>query len=96
MQQLTIKTNSQWRPIIYGYELTEKERKEFDWISDIDNASFFKYKGTVYSLDDFIVCESEEFKGWDGVYNETYFSGVAIKLSKGGEYVKAARYYIKG
>lgn len=93
MQHLTIKTNNHWCPIIYGYELTGKEREDFNYIDDLDNAQFFRYKGMVYSLEEFIICESEELKEWDGVCGETYFYGVLIKLSKSGDYVKVARFY---
>ena len=94
MQQLTVKTNNQWRPTIYGMDLTQKEREDFDYLGDaLDNSQFFKYKGRVYSFDEFIVCKSEELKEWDGVCSESYFYGVLIKLSKSGDYVKVARFY---
>lgn len=59
----TIITNNVPRPIIYGYELSEKERKEFDFLNfdenklDHDNAlfdQFFRYKEQVYYLGDFL------------------------------------------
>ena len=55
---MQIKTNNQARPVLYSYELTEKERQEFDYIEDIDNsdccASFVRYKGHVYDLGEFV------------------------------------------
>lgn len=59
MAQLTIVTNNVPRFLIYAYELTEKERLEFDYMDweeidqGEDSASFFRYKGQLYDLGEF-------------------------------------------
>lgn len=82
---MKITTDHKWKQFIYGYELTPKERKEFDYMSDeeIDSPKFLRYKGWVYSINDFI--STENFPGWHGYKSDSYFSGVLIELSKDGE-----------
>jgi hypothetical protein len=94
MDNLTIKTNSHYRPLIYGNDLTAKERKEFDYYNDgaLYDASFFRYKGCTYDLGKFMRCPNG-LSLWDGYESDSYFSGVLIKFSGCGEYVKVARYY---
>jgi hypothetical protein len=63
--------------------LTEKERQEFDYLTDIDNADFVRYQDVVYGLDEFMRVEDGEgpLAGWDGYKSESYFSGVLIKYA---------------
>jgi hypothetical protein len=84
---LTIKTNNQPRETFYLFQLNEKEqkqvRKQFDYYTEeeIQEQSFFNYKGYWYSLNDFLRIEnSEELKGWDGYISDSYFSGVVVKF----------------
>jgi len=57
---LEIRTNNVPRDIIEAHELTEKERKEFDYLDwkaigrGEDSASFVRYRGELYSLSDFV------------------------------------------
>jgi len=55
MTKLQIITNRHWHYFLYGYELTKKERDEFDYLSDdeINEHSFLRYRGQVYILSDF-------------------------------------------
>lgn len=41
-EKLTIKTDNKWKNFLYGYELTAKEKKEFDYMSEeeIDCGNF--------------------------------------------------------
>lgn len=83
----TIRTNNVPRPVINGWDLTEKEKKEFDYLDFSEEAgdgmsrSFFRYKGNVYDLGDCMAVESTNTlcKGWDGYYGESYFSAVVVK-----------------
>lgn len=98
MNKLTIKTNNQYRPIIYSYELTASELKDFDYLdhSELCEASFFRYKGRVYDLAQFMRLTSftdGKMKNWDGYHSASYFSGVLIKFNKCGDMVKVATYY---
>lgn len=84
---MEIRTNNKPRLIIDACQLTEKERPAFDWIdwSAIDSgnnsAYFFRYKGQLYSLDEFLRCDQAELraKGWHGYSSDSYFSGLLIK-----------------
>lgn len=92
MSELTIITNNVPRPIIYGWEIPEV-RDEFDWISDddFDMSEFFRYKGRVYSLDEFM--HSSAFPSFDGYAGDSYFSGVLVRLCSDGDHVVVGRYY---
>lgn len=79
-----IKTNNVPRDLFYGHELNDKERKEFDYISDEDLSSheFFRYKGEVYDPSDFMRAnEISDLKGWDGYASDSFFSGIVIKYA---------------
>lgn len=93
MNKLEIKTDRKWKNLLYFYELTEKEKKELDWIED-DTASVFRYRGNVYALDEFmrIPDGAEDLKGWDGYRSDSYFSGIVVKISDDGEQYMAGTY----
>lgn len=95
MNNLTIKTNNQYREILMGYDVPEQYRDDFDYMDNIDENMFFKYKGQYYALDQFMVGTSdrEELEGFHGIHNATYFSGVLIKLSDCGDMVQVASYH---
>ena len=94
---LTIKTNNVPRPIIYGYELTDKERSEFDYYdsADLDYATFFRYKGSIYDLDEFMLVTDtmKSFRSWDGYCSDSFFSGILVRYSDDFESVIVATYY---
>lgn len=83
---LTIKTNNVPRDIINLWELTEKERKDFDWVTD-EGEQFFRYKGTLYALSEFMTTSMPfgapqlESKGWDGYHSDSFFSAVLVKYT---------------
>ena len=93
---MKVKTDHKWRNMLYGYELTEKEKGEFDYISpeDIDASSFFRYKGRVYYVGDFMVISGDDtaLQGWDGYAPDSYFSGVVVKLSRDCEQYRVGTY----
>lgn len=91
---MKIITNNQPRDIIDGSELTEKERKEFDYINfgTEYEQSFFRYKGTLYDLNDALAFTERLFPDWDGHYSETFFSGVVFKYVNDMEQVVVGRY----
>ena len=94
---VTIKTNNKPRSIIYGYELTTKEKQEFDYLDDIESASFVRYKGQVYNLGEFlIITKNMPFygSGWMGYLSDSFFSGLVIKYSPtDNETVIVGQYY---
>lgn len=82
--EMKIKTNHQSRFLLDWWELTEKEKKEFDYIENEEDAMcrFFRYKGVVYDVNEFqtttTLPEQHPLKGWDGIHPDSFFSGVAI------------------
>lgn len=81
---IKITTNNVPREIIDGFQLTENERKEFDYIDwkkieeGNDSASFFRYKGELYDLHEFMVTESSALEGWTGYSANSFFSGMVV------------------
>lgn len=76
-------TNHHWRQFRYRYEVPpEVLADQFDY-QDADESTdgFFQYRGSWYHLDDFQVCNAGELQEWDGFAPDSYFSGVAIRLS---------------
>lgn len=83
--QMKVITNNHWHDVVYCYELTDEEQKEFDYIDNIDDARFFRYRGVVYDIDDF---ERTSIEGWEGIMCESFFSAIVIKFDTDGEKVK--------
>ena len=84
---LNIHTNNVPRFTIEAYELTPVERKEFDYLpweaidAGNDSATFFKFKGQLYDLGEFMRCvHSFGMDGWDGYMSDSAFSGVLVKF----------------
>ena len=69
-----------------------KERKEFNYLENIDEGTFFRFKGNVYDLRECMRCNNQ-FPGWDGYYSESAFSGVLVKLVDAGEKVIVGQYF---
>lgn len=100
---MEIITNNVPRPLIYGFELTEKEKTEFDYLDseEIETHAFFRYRGQVYDLSEFVriipqggngTCfghydYSGELKGWHGIQTDSFFSAVVVRLTDDGETV---------
>jgi hypothetical protein len=84
---MKIITNNKPRGIVYGFELTPKERSEFDYLTDaeLETRSFVKYKGQFYDLGDVMGfqhgkdCLDPVFACWQGYVSESYFSGVVFR-----------------
>jgi len=99
MTDLTIRTNNVPRYTIDGIDLTETERAEFDWMApdELDCATFVRYRGAVYALSEFMHVPPTSFMGaasWDGIHNESYFSGVLIRFQSADcETVIMGNYY---
>jgi len=83
---MQITTNHQKRELISAFELPtanyKELRKEFDYLDDQDfeSAMFFTYKGKIYCLADFMRLDSYIPGNWQGVMNDTYFSGILVKI----------------
>ena len=86
---MKIITNNVPRNMIYGYELTDKQKQDFDYIDDIDSHDFVKYKGMVFDVSEFMITELE---GWDGVSGQSYFNGYLIKIVDSDTVIMGAYY----
>jgi len=89
----TIITNNIPRDILYGYDLTREELDEFDYLDadEIGCHAFFKYRGWVYDLGDFMVSTTTWISAagcvtvnnplldWDGYFCDSHFSRVVVK-----------------
>lgn len=89
-------SNYSWRDLIQGYELTTQERQNFDYYDDneILEQTFFRYKGEVYDLGDFMRIPSDSYLayfGWQGSLATSVWSATLIKLSSDGEQVMIAQ-----
>lgn len=98
---LVIRTNNVPREIIDGWQLTEKEREQFDYIDwdkieeGSDSASFFRYKGELYDLHEFMPAPYPE---WNGYQSWSFSNGLFVKFVTRDydEMVVVAYYYVKG
>ena len=81
MSEVKIITNNHPRPIVYGWELSDSERQEFDYYDadELDCAMFFRYKGEIYDLGEFMCVDRGPFTGWDGYSSDSFFSGILVK-----------------
>lgn len=83
---MKIVTNNQPRPLLDWSNLSEKEQEKFDWLETEEeqcSATFFRYKGQVWCLDEFIRTSGELSDNWDGVSATSAFSAVLIKYIHG-------------
>ena len=93
---MKIRTNNKPREIIQACQLTEKELAEFDYLEgeSLDFASFFRYKGNVYDLGEFMLCPSGfQFESWAGYHSDSAFSGILIKYCNDFEQVIVGQYF---
>lgn len=80
MSNIKIMTNNKPRQLIYGYELTDKQKQDFDYIDDIDSHNFVKYKNNIYDLSEFMRIENNDsLKDWHGYSSDSFFSGTLVK-----------------
>lgn len=90
MSTLTIRTNGRYRPTLGWAQLTKGERDRFDWLDTDERqawASFIRYKGMTYCVDEFISLESKggAESEWHGYRGDSFFSGVLIKIDRDGD-----------
>ena len=95
---MKIVTNNAPRFTVDGFDLTKRERAEFDHYNpeELDSAVFFRYRGNVYDLAEFMRVQDEagELKGWHGYASDSFFSGVVVKfVDNSTESVVVGRYY---
>jgi len=84
------------RPVVDAWELTPAERVEFDYLdwaaieAGSDSASFFRYRGQLYDLGEFMRWSSApepELRKWDGYASDSFFSATVVRYVDDGESV---------
>jgi hypothetical protein len=91
-------TNNKPRPLACLLDLPDNVRADFDYVAkDGDyTARFVRYLGCWYDVYDSQSITRElgfdQFKGWDGIVSETFFSGVLFRLV-GDDEVIVGRYF---
>lgn len=100
---LKITTNNNARPIIDASQLSLSAMAYFDYLDwqaikeGRDSASFFRYKGQLYDLGEFLRVDNNTpslspLHGWDGYQSDSYFSGIVVKYSTDLESIIVGRY----
>jgi hypothetical protein len=102
MSTVKVITNHQPRDVLYWYELSDAERKEFDYLDTEarqDEAQFFRYRGQVYDLGEFMRVPSgpaaqsfNDLAAWDGYASDSFYSGVVVKYVEDFERVIVGLY----
>ena len=90
---MKIKTNQHFRPVLYWHDLEASEQGELsDSYDTIEESSFFRYRGQVYDLGEFMSARGngahELVNDWDGYHNDSFFSAVLVKYSECRDWVK--------
>ena len=93
--KLEIITDYKWKHFKYRYEVPEKVlESEFDHLEDDEkHDGFIKYRNKWYHVSDFMAVHNpvytpdppEWLRQWDGYLNDSFLSGVVIKVSEDGE-----------
>ena len=97
---MEITTNNVPRPLLDFEELPDDWKAEFDYIIGGEGSpGFVKYKGAYYDVGEFQSTSTlpllgyEVFKGWDGYFNTTFFSGLLVRFCDDDcEYVVIGQY----
>lgn len=91
MSERTI-TNNHPRPILDAWDLSPGERAEFDYLdwtaidAGEESASFFRYRGEVYDLAEFMRVENvptfSALAAWQGYRADSFFSAVVVRFTE--------------
>ena len=88
---MKIITNNHFKEILSFFDLTNKEQNEIkDNYDTIEESSFFRYRGQVYDLCEFMRNNDNSpfCNDWDGYHNDSFFSAVLVKYSECNDAVK--------
>ena len=86
---MKIITNNHYRHILYFYELEPSEQEELkDSYDDVEESTFFRYRGQVYDLNNFMRSTDNRFGDWQGYNCDSFFSAVLVKYDASCEAVK--------
>jgi len=90
---MNIITNNIPRQLLPLTDLPAKVQADFDYVEEGFGAEyrFVQYKGHWYDVYDSQSVTRElgfdQFKGWDSIVSESYFSGILFRLVGGGEVI---------
>lgn len=92
--RITIKTDRKWRSFKYRGEVPAGILTgQFDWLDAEEADGFIQYRGCWYHLSEFMRVDGmPSLDGWHGYKNDSFFSGVVIKLSPDGEEYRIGTY----
>jgi|SRR5690554_1535699 len=98
---MEIVTNNVPRHVIYGYELSDEERMDFDYLSEDELIwrSFFKYKGEIYDLGEFMrvtdtmTLHNDPLKQWHGYMADSYFHGILVRYTESMEEIVVGQFF---
>ena len=98
---MNIVTNNAPRQLINGFELSDKEREEFDYLGEDElcESVFFKYKGVIYDLNEFMritdtmTLHDSQLKEWHGYMADSYFSGILVRYIERDEEVIVGQFF---
>jgi hypothetical protein len=80
---LRVYSNMHGRDTLSWEDLTDAERKQFDYRDADDGAEFVRYRGWTYDLSDTErACDILAKLGWDGQHGDSYFSGVVFRFER--------------
>jgi hypothetical protein len=89
-------TNKKPRAMHAVADLPDNVRADFDYVKEDDRYSprLVRYLGHWYDVYDSQACGVgfDQFKGWDGIVSETFFSGVLFRFV-GNDEVIVGRYF---
>lgn len=78
---IRVRTNHVPRDVINGWELSTKEREQFNYLDwsgdDPDPGSFFRYRGELHYLGNFTLSHID---GWDGIAPDSFSTATVVKL----------------
>lgn len=98
---MKIVSNNKSRRLINGHELSDKERRDFDYLTpeDLDTRDFVRYKGCLYDTGEFMRvthsitnCQREAWGKFDGYFTNSFFSGVLIRYIDSDNCIMASYY----
>lgn len=93
---MKIITNNHPRAMHAVADLPERAQADFDYVMGDDRYSprLVQYLGHWYDVYDSQACGVgfDQFKGWDGIVSETFFSGVLFRFAD-GDTVIVGRYF---
>lgn len=90
--EMTVQTNNHKRQFTYRSEVPESVlADQFDYLDDDDGFDgFLRYRDYWYHVSDFMNAPPELADRYNGFAADTFFSGVAINISDGGETYRIA------